>query len=83
MVAVGAGKLMTVFLILDVAADQLVRFADADEFLHAWHFFERARLYFPAVASNADGRALRARHGMGAVSQALDFLANRPHLFVR
>ena len=32
------------------------------------------------VAGNADGSTLRARHGMGAISQRLDLLANRAYL---
>ena len=67
---------MTVFLILDVAADQFVRFADSDQFLDARHFVQRAGLYLATVPGDADRGALRARHGVGSVAQALDFLAH-------
>jgi hypothetical protein len=83
MVASEPGKLMTVFLVFDVAADQFVRLADSDEFLDAWHFVQRAGFYFPTVAGNADRSALRAGHSVGSVTQALDFLAHSPDLLVR
>ena len=73
-------KVMTVFSCFDVAADQFVRLADADEFLHARHLVQRAGLDFAAVSGDADGGALRARHGVGPVSQLLDLLANGAHL---
>ena len=74
---------MTVFSCFDVAADQFVRLADADQFLHARHLFQRAGLDFAMVSGDADGGALRARHGVGAVSQFLDLLANGADLLFR
>ena len=53
---------------------------DLDDFLHARHLFERALLDFALVAGDADGGALRARHGVRAISQLLNFLANGAHL---
>src|SRR5208282_2947431 len=61
---------------LSVAADQFVGFGDADDFLHAGHFFERAGFDFTLVASNADGGALRPGHRVGAVSERFDLLAD-------
>ena len=77
------GKVMTVFSCFDVAADQLVGLADADQFLHARHLVQRAGLDFATVSGNADGGALRARHGVGAVAQFLDLLANGAYLLFR
>ena len=71
------GKVMTVFSGLHVAADQFVGLADADEFLHARHFVQRAGLDFAPIPGDADGGALRARHGVGPVAQLLDLPANR------
>ena len=64
-----------VFL-FDVAADQFVRLADADQFLHARHLVQRAGFDFATISGDADGGALRARHGVGPVAQFLDLLAN-------
>ena len=82
-VAVGAGKADDGVLFFHVAADQFVGLADPDDFLHARHLFERALLDFALVAGDADGGALRARHGMGAVAECFDFLANGAHLLFR
>ena len=67
---------------LDVAADQFVGLRDLDDFLHARHFFERALFDFSLVAGDADGGAGGARHGVGAVAQLLDFLADIAHLLI-
>ena len=80
---VGAGESDDRVFRLDVAADQFVGFADADEFLHARHFVQRAGFNFTAIPGDADGGALRPGHGMGAVAQLLDFLANRAYLLFR
>ena len=77
---VGAGKADDGVVFLNVAADQFVRLGDADDFLHARQFFQRARLDLALVAGNADGGALRAGDGVGAVAHRLDFLADRTHL---
>ena len=77
------GKVMTVFSGFHVAAHQLVGLADADQFLHARHLVQRAGFDFAAISGDADGGALRARHGMGAVAQLLDLLANRAYLLFR
>ncbi len=70
-------------VLLDVAADQFVRLRNLDHFLHAGHLFQRALLDFALVAGDADGGALRARHGVGAISQLLNFLTNGAHLLFR
>ena len=72
-----------VFSLLDVATDQFVRFADSDEFLHAWHFFQRSRLHFTTVAGNADRRALRAGHGVGSVTRGSRFSRTPPGSVLR
>ena len=74
---------MTVFFSFDVAAHQLVRLADANEFLNALHLIQRAWLDFAAVSGDADGSTLRSRHGVSAVSQFLDLLANGAYLLFR
>ena len=75
-----AGKGNDRILCFHVAAHQFVGLADADQFLHAGHLVQRARLDFGMVSRNADGSTLRARHGMGAVSQFLNLLANGAYL---
>ena len=80
---VGARKSYDRVFRFDVAADQFVGLADADQFLHAGHLVQRAGLDFAAVSGDADGGALRAGHGMGAVSQFLDLLANGAYLLFR
>ena len=80
---VRAGKSDDRVFLFDVAADQFVGLADADEFLHARHLVQRARFDFATVSRDADGGALRARHGVGPVAQFLDLLANRADLLFR
>ena len=70
-------------VVFDVAAHQLVRLRNLDDFLHARHLFQRALFDFALVAGNPDGSTRRARHGMRPVPQLLDFLANRAHLLFR
>ncbi len=65
---------------LKIAAHQFVGLRNLDDFLHARHFFQRALLHFTLVSGDADGGALRARHGVCAIAQLLDFFANAPHL---
>ena len=65
---------------LGVATDQLVGFGDADDFLHAGHFVQRPGFDLALIAGDADGGALRAGHGVGAVSKRFDFLANGAYL---
>ncbi len=77
---VRAGKSDDRVFLFDVAADQFVRLADADQFLHARHLVERAGLDLATISGDADGGALRARHGVGPVAQFLDLLANRADL---
>src|SRR5271157_4782932 len=72
----GSRKLDDRVVGLGVPADQFVRFRDADNFLHARHFFERPGFDLTLVAGDADGGALRAGHGVGAVSESFDLLAN-------
>src|SRR5208282_4104030 len=79
-IRVSFGKLDDRAVGLGVAADQLVRLGDADDFLHSRHFFQRPGFDFALVAGNADGGALRAGHGVSTVSERFDFLANRAHL---
>ena len=71
-----------VFL-FDVAADQFVGLADADQFLHSWHFVQSAGFDFAAISGDSDGGALCPRHGVGPVTQLLDLLANRAYLLLR
>ena len=59
-----------------IAADQLVRLRDLNDFLHARHFFKRALFDFALVAGNANGGAGCARHGMRAIAELFDFLAD-------
>ena len=77
---VGAGKVNDRVFCLHVAADELVRLADADHFLDARHLFERAGLHFALIPGDADGGALRPGDGVSAVAQLLDFFTNRAHL---
>ena len=70
------GKLDDRVVGLGVAADKFVGLGDADDFLHARHFFERPGFDLALVAGDADGGALRAGHGVGAVSERFDFLAD-------
>src|SRR5258708_28311197 len=67
-------------VLLNVAADQLIRLGDLDDFLHSRHFFERALLDFTLVAGDANGGALRPRPVTPAVSQLFDLLSNPPPL---
>ena len=80
MVASESRKVDDRVVLLDIAADQLVGLGDADDFLHARHFVERAGFDFALVAGDADGGALRSGHGVGAVSKRFDFLADGAHL---
>ncbi len=77
---VGPGKADDRVVFFHVAADQFVGLRDLDDFLHARHFFERALFDLALVAGDADGGAVGSRHGVGAVAQLFDFLANGAHL---
>ena len=74
------GKLKDRVVGLGIAADQLIGLGNADHFLHARQIVERALIDFALIPGNADGGALRARDGMGAVSKRFDFLADRADL---
>src|SRR5579862_2361307 len=67
---------------LDVSADQFVGLADADEFLHPRHFVQGAGFDFAAVSRDADGGALRTRHGVSPVSQFFNLAANGADLLL-
>ena len=78
---VRAGEADDGVFFLHVAADQFVGLADADDFLHAGHFFQGAGLDFALVAGDADGGALRARAWRARDTQVtLDLFANGAHL---
>ena len=79
---VGAGKADDRVFFLHVAADQLVGLADPDDFLHARHLVESAGFDLRLVAGDADGGALRTRHGMSAIAECLDFFAYRAYLLL-
>ncbi len=72
----GAGKGDDRVVLLDVAANQFVGLRNADDFLHARHFFERAVFEFALVAGDADGGAGGSGHGMRPEAEGFDFLAN-------
>jgi len=65
---------------LRVAADEFVRFRDADYFLHSRHLFERSGIDLAFIAGDADGGALRSGHGVSPVPERFNFLANRANL---
>src|SRR5262245_20247794 len=65
---------------LDVAADQLVRLGDADDFRDSGHFLQAPAFNRALVAGDADSGALRARNGMGAQAERFDLLTNRTYL---
>src|SRR5262249_47609305 len=67
--AVTPGKAHHAAFFLALAAYQLVRLADLNHFLHAGHFFQRARFHGPFVAGYSDSCALRSRDRVGTVSQ--------------
>jgi len=66
---------------LHLAADQLVRFRDADRLGHTHQVFKLCGVDRPGVAGNADRRPLRTRHHVRPESQALDFCANAGDIF--
>ena len=68
---------------LDVAADELVGLRNTNEFLHARHFVESARLDHAGIAGDANGSALLPRHGVRTIAERLDLLADGPDLLVR
>src|SRR5208282_5190188 len=78
--SIRAGKIDDSVVGLGVATHQFVGLRNFDDFLHARHLFQRAGLDFSLVAGDADGGALRSGHGVGAVSERFDFLANGAHL---
>ena len=80
---IAPGKSNDSVLFLNVAADQLVRFRDADDFLHARHFFQRAGLDFALISGDANRSPLRSGNGVSAVAERLDFLADGAHLRFR
>jgi hypothetical protein len=63
-----------------VATHQLVRLGDANDFLHAGHFIERAGFDLTFVAGDANGCSLCARDGVSAIAEAFDFLADGANL---
>ena len=71
-----AGKADDRVLFLHIAADQLVGLGDLDDFRHARHLCQRILLHRALVSRDADGGPLRARHGVGPVTQRFDLLAN-------
>ena len=80
---VGVGKADDRVFVLDVATHQFVRLADADHFLHAIERLEGSGFQLSAVPGDADSGSRGAGHGMGAQSEALNFLANGTHLLFR
>ncbi len=77
---VGIGEADDRVFFLEIAADQLVGLADADDFLHARHLVEGAGIKLGLVAGDADGGALRAGHGVRAEAQTLDSFAYLAHV---
>src|SRR5271166_3167356 len=65
---------------LHVAADELVRLADADDFLHPRHLVESAGIELRLIAGDADGGALCSGNGVCPETQRVDLLAHAPHL---
>src|SRR5262249_61643414 len=74
----GAGVLLS-----HVAACQLVRIGDSDDFLNARYFFERARFDLASITSNASSSPFRAWNGVGAISEGFDFVANSANVLRR
>src|SRR5262249_41941800 len=64
----------------EVAADELVRLADPDEFLPSGLSSQRPRLHFALVARDAHRRALSSGHGVRPISERFNLLADRAHL---
>ena len=83
MVALVPGKVNDRVLLLYIAADQLVGLRDPDHLRDAGEFFEVALIDGAAVAGDADGGALRARHGVGAKAQQLNLFADCLDFFRR
>src|SRR5689334_14947455 len=68
---------------LPLAADLLVRLGDVDDVLDAGQAFQPRGIDPPVVADQADGRALRPRHGPGLVAHLLDYRDDAPDLVFR
>ena len=66
---------------LEVAADQLIWLANADDFAHSRHFFQASWFDCALVTRNTNGGALRAGNRMRTQSQRFDLAANLAHLF--
>src|SRR5207247_6903800 len=77
---VGARKRHDGVLLLHVTTYKLVRFGDADDFLHAGHIVERARFDLTFVTGDANRGALRAGDGMWTITERLDFGAHGANL---
>jgi hypothetical protein len=80
---VGSFKADDGVFFFDVAAGQLVGLADADDFGDAGELFDVAAVDFTLVAGDADGGALGSWHGMRAIAQLLDVVADGLDLFRR
>src|SRR6185437_6628654 len=79
---IGAGEGDDRVFFFNIAADQLVGLADPNNFLDARHFLQRARFDLGLIAGDANGGALRARDGVGAIAHGLDFLTRLPDLLL-
>jgi hypothetical protein len=77
----GSGKADHGVVFLHIAANQLVGLRNANDFLDPGHLLQRALLDLAFVAGDADGGALRAGHGVCAIAEAFDFLADAAYLF--
>ncbi len=78
---VGTGKADDGVFFLGVAAHQLVGFRDADHLGDALQRFNVAAIHLTLIAGNADGSALRAGQGMGAIPKRLNVIADCLDLF--
>ncbi len=80
---VGSGKVDYRVLGFDLAADQLVGLADAQNFLHARQVFENRRLVFARVANDGDAETLGAGADVRPQTERLDLSADSLHLVFR
>src|SRR5581483_10730758 len=60
---------------LNIAADQLVGLADANDFADARHVFQRAGLDLSLISGDSDGRPLRSGYRVRAVPHGFNLLA--------
>ena len=70
-------------LVFDFAADQFVGLGDTDGFGYARQNLEFRRLERALIAGDADGRSLRPRHRVGAITHRFDLPADAPDVLFR